>query len=204
MSRIPLKVSRRRKSLNKVLGRAHSHEFLTMIWAANALIQRRKRAGLKYLQVPPEIVGKITQDRGPIFGWHLESMLNEGLIHTHHKPYSGRCLNCGNWAGFTKAYNAFYHLSEEESTIDLIDDNIVPAMPRIMWNQYQWNAGFSNAQYLYRYWNLYNSAEVDAVIQEKSGISFRGRLTSCAIMPRKLSAQWLKSTTHPWNSKKVP
>ena len=171
MSRIPLKVTLRRQHLNKVLGMARSHEFLTMIWAANALVQQRTRSGLKYLQVPQEIVGTITQDRGPIPVWHLESMLNEGLIHTHHKPYSGRCLNCGNWAGFTKVYNAFYYLSEEESTIDLIDDNIIPAVSRIMWNQYPWNAGFANERYLYRYWNLYNSAEADAVIQERSGIN---------------------------------
>ena len=59
MSRIPLKVTRRRKSLKKVLGTAHSHEFLTMIWAANALVQQRTGAGLKYLQVPPGIVNEI-------------------------------------------------------------------------------------------------------------------------------------------------
>ena len=193
MSRIPLKVTRRRKSLKKVLGTAHSHEFLTMIWAANALVQQRTGAGLKYLQVPPGIVNEIVQDRGSIFVWHLESMLNEGLVHSHHKPYSGRRLNCDNWAGFTKAYNAFYHLSEEESTIDLIDDNIVPAIPRIMWNQYQWHAGFSNEQYLYRYWNLYNSAEADAVIREKSGISLEMFcFAGFAAFSQSLREPWIK------------
>ena len=136
MSRIPLKVTLRRQHLNKVLGTAHSHEFLTMIWAAKALVQQRTKDGLKYLQVPSTIVDQITQNEGPIFGWHLESMLNEGFIHNHHKPSSGRRLNCGNWVGFTLAHDALHRLSDAESTCDLIDDNIVPAIPKIMWNQH--------------------------------------------------------------------
>ena len=171
MSRTPLKVTLRRRHLNKVLGTAQSHEFLTMIWAANALVQQRTKAGLKYLQVPPTIVDQISQNEGPIFGWHLESLLNEGFIHSHHKPYSGRRLNCGNWDGFIKAYNAFYHLSDAESTFGLIDDNIVPAMPRIVWNQFPWSVGFSSARYIYRCWYLYNSAEAEVVMREKFGIS---------------------------------
>ncbi|UWQ00823.1 hypothetical protein K3X44_09870 [Aliiroseovarius crassostreae] len=198
MSKIPLKVTLRRKRLSKVLSRASSSEFLTMIWAANSLVQQRKNAGLRYLRVPSETVDEITQNRGPIFGWHLESLTNEGLIHSSSKPASGRRLHCGSWAGFTEVYNALHELSDAESVVDLIEDNIVSAVPRILWNQMQWGVGFPTAQYFYRYWYLYNSADADAVMRTKYGIGLEAFcLAGFSAFSQSLRQPWVKPKPMP-------
>ncbi len=164
-----------------------------MIWAANSLVQQRTKAGLKHLQVPPKTVEEITQNRGPVFGWHLESLLNEGLIHSHQKSVSGRCLHCGNWAGFTTAYNALHELSDAESLVDLIDGDIVSAMPRILWSQLQWGVGFPTAQYFYRYWYLYNSSKADEVMRGKYGIGLKKFCwVGFAVFSQSQRSPWLK------------
>ncbi|WP_299749776.1 hypothetical protein [uncultured Tateyamaria sp.] len=164
-------VTLRRKRLKKVLAKADTYEFLTMIWAANSLRQQEPKKGLVYLTVPDEIIHEITKPPESIHGWDLETLANEAFIHSAHMDRSARRLNCGNWAGFATVYDALQKLSDAESVIDLIDDDIASAMPRIMWNQLQWSVGFSTAQYFYRFWYLYSSTEADAVMRAKYGIS---------------------------------
>lgn len=171
MSKTTLKVTLRRKQLTKVIEKADNCEFLTMIWSANSLLQQRTKEGLKHLMVPDEIINEITKKRGPIHAWDLDTLANEAFLHSPRLDHSTRRLNCSSWAGFAYVYSALQKLADAEGVIDLINDDIAPAIPRIMWNQSQWSGSFSTVQYFYRFWHLYSSTDANALMRANYGIS---------------------------------
>lgn len=153
----------------KTLSMADSREFLVMIWAIDSLRSGRSQNSLRYCNIPSQIIDAIKQDENHIHPWLLEMLVN---CYFSQIPSGNlnRKLNCKSWPGFANIYNKMFNLSGAEDMSDLVGDNLLPSLPRMLWQQLPWQINYPSTNYLYRSWYIQNFQLADELHIAKHNI----------------------------------
>lgn len=169
------RLERARKLLRDILRWVPNEEFVQMIWAVDLLQGGSSAVGQRYLsEVPKEAVDAKVGARHFAYKWLLEDLVNELLIvdpvarpRTPH-----RVLNCRNFNGFRRAYNALHEIQDSEQILDVNRrENILSEMARIGHRQFPWQQGPLNIPTFYRAAALYGDGVLSDAYTERHGIS---------------------------------
>ena len=83
---------------------------------------------------------------------------------------STRRLNLKTWGGIAKLMNVYGGLANIEGVSDYGANEIIAAMPRLFWPQYDWQLGFENIFRIARAWHVYATPEGKRAFAQKYSI----------------------------------
>ncbi|MBE3640114.1 hypothetical protein [Mangrovicoccus algicola] len=141
-----------------------------MSWAIEAMRDGFEVAARRHLEMPGNPGDFQIGGRFFIPPWSIDSIIREKLS-LGPREKAARHLNLKSWKGVVKLVNVYSGLSNAESLIDYSPSDIVFAMSRLFWPQYDWQIGTSNMFRLGRAWHVYATEEGKAVFFEKYGIN---------------------------------
>ncbi|MEM7692988.1 MAG: hypothetical protein AAF318_00940 [Pseudomonadota bacterium] len=81
-----------------------------------------------------------------------------------------RRLNIKSWGNVAKLFYTYTRLSNIESTMDFKSDDILAAIPRMLWPQYDWQLGYENMFRFGRAWHVYATPQGKKAFRSKHGI----------------------------------
>lgn len=144
-------------------------DLLVMSWAIEAMRDGRENVARRQLEFPGgsndhEIGGKFF-----IPPWSIDAVLREKLS-LGPTTANAKRLNLSSWNGVVRLLNTYSGLSNIESVMDYSPSDILAAMPRLFWPQYDWQLGTSNMFRLGRAWRVYATEEGKVAFEEKHGI----------------------------------
>ncbi len=150
-----------------LLGPLPVTDLLIMSWAIEAIRSGRTSSALRYAAIPgnPEehkITGKYF-----IPPWSIDGVLNERLVMGAATCESNRRLDLKTWGGIAKLMNVYGGLANIEGVSDYDSNQIIAAIPRLFWPQYDWQLGFENIFRIARAWHVYATPEGSRAFAQK-------------------------------------
>lgn len=160
----------RKKKLMKSLRRTQLWQILMMVWSVDAVRKGEPEKVGGRLRFPEEAVGGNHQDNHFIAPWTLETLINQALVYPSASKKVQK-LDTSSWDTFAHFYNLVNKIENAESLDDIVDVNIVNAMPRIAWRQFGWQVGYRSADRFFRAWWLYNFPEANEYFSREYGLT---------------------------------
>lgn len=147
-------------------------ELVILNWSIEAFRRGRIKEARSLTAIPGELQDHMIGRRLFIPPWNLSGILNEKLaIGGQASKQLGRKLNLKNWNGIARLCNLYNGLANIESTMDFGSNEILAAMPRLLWPQYDWQLGYENAFRISRAWNTYATPTAKRFYEEMYGMS---------------------------------
>lgn len=169
------RLERARKFLRDTLRWVPCEEFIQMIWAVDLLQGGSPQVGRKHLvNVPEAAIGAKLGDKHFAYKWLLEDLINELLtIEPVARPRTPhRVLDCRNFDGFIRVYNALHEMQDSEQILDVNRrENILAEMARIGHRQFPWQQGPLNIPTFYRAAVMYGDGALSDAYIQRHGIS---------------------------------
>ncbi|WP_335751391.1 hypothetical protein [Sulfitobacter sp.] len=141
--------------LGAVLSPIPINDLLVMSWAIEAFRNGREALALTHASIPGELEDHKIGGRYFIPPWNIDAVINERLVLGIAPNPGGRHLNLKSWGAITKLLNTYSGLANVESVKDFDGNEIIAAMPRLFWPQYDWQLGFENSFRIGRAWHVY-------------------------------------------------
>ncbi|WP_425098760.1 hypothetical protein [Tropicibacter sp. S64] len=156
--------------LRKILSPLPLYNVLIVSWALESARQGRLKAAAKHI----EVLGTAEDYRllGKFFipPHNVDSVVNERLTYGPDDAYSRRILDLRTWGAAAKLFNTYNGLANSESVLDFHGSEIMEAMPRLFWPQYDWQIGYDNLPRITKAWMLYATAEAKKAFHSKHGV----------------------------------
>lgn len=159
------------RRLWELLGPIPINDLLAMSWAIEAYRSGRVKEALARSQFPGTVEEHQIGREFFIPPWNVDGLLNEALAADLSGYRDGKCLDLTTWGGKAKLLNAYQSLSNVEGVMDYKSGEIISAIPRLFWPQYDWQIGFTNAFRLGRAWFVYAHEEGGRAFQDRYAIS---------------------------------
>jgi len=127
------------RRLRDLLEPLRTTDLLVVSWALEAMRDGQKDAARKHLEIPGS--SRDHQIGGKFFiqPWSVDAILRDKLTYTP-TAVQQRRLNISSWNGVAKLMNVYARLSNVESVMDYDSSDIIPALQRLLWPQYDWQA----------------------------------------------------------------
>lgn len=139
---------------------------LIMSWSIEAMRDGSAGAARRHLDMPGSPSDYEMGGRQFVMPWSIDAIIREKLTLGPDGKDEKR-LNLKSWNGVAKLINVYSSLSNAESLLDYSPNEIISAMSRLFWPQYDWQLGTSNILRLGRAWHVYASDEGKAAFFKK-------------------------------------
>ena len=170
-----LRRDRYRRKLDKGLAGAPDEAFFQQVWATDALQAGRPDVAGRYLTFPHEALTAGLGDEGHIFGWSLESLINERLRLPVFAPQPDQrrvqVTRTDSFEVLAWLAACLNQLENAESGIVLKRLDVLREMPRLLHRQFEYQRGFQNGPQLYRWAFLYGGPLCTAHFKAKTGLT---------------------------------
>lgn len=153
-------------------------ELILLSWAIEAYRDGRKREALKFVNFPGEPDDHQIGRKYFIPPWSIDALINEKLRLGIEPRRTKKRLNLHEWNAVALLINTFKGLLNIESTMDIAPNDIMAAMPRILWPQLDWQLGYESISQLARAWYLYATENGRRAFLEKNGMELDAFLKS--------------------------
>lgn len=165
-------------------------DLLVLAWSIEALQNNRSKCALRYSDFPGEVSEYDFGGSRFLPPWEVEYLLNYRLTLGHEFLQDSRRLDLSAWSAVAKLFNTYRGLSNVQSVKDFAGNEILSAMPRTFWPQYDWQIGFENSRRLGRAWFLYATPEGKSAFYKKHSVQLEAFLRSAF-------AFYVLTTEHP-------
>ncbi len=155
--------------LRDILNLVQVEDILLMSWAIEAMRDGREVAARRFVNYPGEAKDYKIGGKFFIPPWSVDAVIREKL-YLGSSDGSKKIINLRNWNNVARLFNAYAGLANAESLMDYSPSEIVAAMPRIFWPQYDWQIGVSGIYRIGRAWHVYATDEGNAAFFEKHGV----------------------------------
>lgn len=166
-----------RKKLSKILGASRAEDFLTLLWAADALQSENYEAALRFLDhetVPYKAINARIPSKFAIHKWELETLLNELMTTPKQRIYrrgaEQRC-NCRNFSNLLSCVNILRKIENLEYRKFNKKRDIHVEMGRIAARQINWQRNPLSSYKLYRSAYIYGGDECGSYFVSQYGLS---------------------------------
>jgi hypothetical protein len=156
------------RRLHDLLRPVTTEDIVVMSWAIEAMRDGKERAARRHLEMPGSTEDYRIGGKFFVPPWSVDAVLREKLS-LGPTVKSAKRLNLKTWNGVAKLLNVYSGLSNAESVMDYSASEVLAAMPRLFWPQYDWQLGASNMFRLGRAWHVYATEEGKAAFSEKHG-----------------------------------
>ncbi|WP_139194501.1 hypothetical protein [Roseovarius tolerans] len=140
-----------------------------MSWAIEAMRDGREKVARRRLEMPGVPVDHEVGGKFFVPPWSIDAILREKLSLGPAEQNAKR-LNLKSWNGAAKLLDVYSSLSNTESVMDYSPSDVLAAMPRLFWPQYDWQLGTSNMFRVGRAWHVYATDDGKAAFYAKYGI----------------------------------
>tara|TARA_R110002012_G_scaffold254768_1_gene433866 strand:- start:1944 stop:3446 length:1503 start_codon:yes stop_codon:yes gene_type:complete len=140
-----------------------------MSWAIDAMRDGLEEAARRRLQMPGSQADHQIGGKFFVPPWSIDATLREKLS-LGPSEKNVKHLNLRSWNGVAKLLKVYTALSNAESVMDYSPNDVLAAMPRLFWPQYDWQLGTSNMSRLGRAWHVYATDEGKAAFSKNYGI----------------------------------
>ncbi len=190
------KVSYHLRRLRKLFSRASDHQFLEMVWAADALRAGRPETASHLLSFPRGALNQSLGSQYAVHQWELETLLVQLFLASGNSSTSGTVFDCKSFASIAHLINTLRKLEDAEASTYLRNSefNIFGEMHRIAQRQFHWQRGYFNLPQLYRYAYIYAQGKCGEYFERVHGFPI-AELNFVGV------ALFLQSATMPWISK---
>lgn len=144
-------------------------DIVVMSWAIEAIREGREKAARRHLEFLGGADEHKIGEKYFVPPWSVDAVLREKISLGSTKE-TARYLNLKSWKGVFKLLNVYAGLSNVESVMDHSPSEVLAAMPRLFWPQYDWQIGASNMLRLGRAWHVYATDEGKAAFSTKHGV----------------------------------
>lgn len=139
-------------------------DILVLSWSLEAFRNGRISETRRFTKIPGLPQDHSIEGRYFIPPWSVDAVINEKLvfdvvynrksISTFSAGPSGS-FDLRLWSNVSKIFNVYAGLANSESMLDIEEDKITSAIPRIFWPQYDWQVGYNSIQRIARAWHVY-------------------------------------------------
>lgn len=154
-------------------------DLLLASWGLEAMrsgrcVQARQIANFPGDELDYRVTGKFF-----IAPWDFDALVNERLVLGLGVHEKHRYLDLSRWNSISKLANIFNGLSNIESVMDYPATEIISAVQRLFWPQYDWQIGYEKISRISRAWNSYVTKEGCAAFEHIHGIDLVVFLKIC-------------------------
>lgn len=157
------------RRLHDLLRPVPAEDIVVMSWAIEAMRDGREEAARRRLKAPGGTSDHQIGGKFFVPPWSIDAVLRERLS-LGPAEKRAKYLNLKSWPGAAKLLNVYSGLSNAESVMDYSPSEVLAAMSRLFWPQYDWKLGTSNMFRLGRAWHVYATDEGKAAFFAKHGI----------------------------------
>ncbi|UWQ25763.1 hypothetical protein K3553_04690 [Leisingera aquaemixtae] len=157
------------RRLHDLLRPVPAEDLVVMSWAIEAMRDGFEEAARRRLQMPGSPADHQIGGNFFVPPWSIDAILREKLSLGPSEKDAKR-LNLRSWNGVAKLLNVYTSLSNVESVMDYAPSDVLAAMPRLFWPQYDWQLGTSNMSRVGRAWHVYATDQGKAAFSAKHGI----------------------------------
>lgn len=163
-----------RNKLAKVLSIANDEQFLRLIWCTDVIQSGGQTAPCTDVHFPPEAISPEKTSKWRIYGWRLETLINE-LLATDKKAAArsrgGKVFNCHQFHSLAYVADLLREIEDAEDGISLASGDVLQHIPRIGHRQFEWQSGIATLVDMYRSTRLFAGPKANACFVARHGMS---------------------------------
>ncbi|MFZ5962019.1 hypothetical protein ACOXXX_03630 [Thalassococcus sp. BH17M4-6] len=157
------------RRLHDLLRPVPVEDILILSWAIEAMRDGRAEAARRRLKIPGNTSDHKIGGKFFVPPWSIDALIREKLLLGPAQNDAKR-LNLKLWNGAGRLLDVYTGLSNVESVMDYSPSEVLAAMPRLFWPQYDWQLGTSNLFRIGRAWHVYATPEGKAAFSTKHEI----------------------------------